>query len=57
MSLGTLVVELTANVAKFQSDLGRAEQMARHGLGGRYGEFLGVITEDHLEGFGFGFVI
>lgn len=30
MSLGTLVVELTANVAKFQSDLGRAEQIAQN---------------------------
>lgn len=52
MSLGTLVVELTANVAKFQSDLGRAEQMAQN-TAKRIDEQFGVV-KNALANFGVG---
>jgi hypothetical protein len=52
MSLGTLVVELTANVAKFQSDLGRAEQIAQN-TAKRIDDQFGVI-KNTLASFGVG---
>ena len=52
MSLGTLVVELTANVAKFQSDLGRAEQVAQN-TAKRIDEQFGVV-KNALANFGLG---
>lgn len=52
MSLGTLVVELTANVAKFQSDLGRAEQIAQN-TARRIDEQFGLV-KNALATFGVG---
>jgi len=52
MSLGTLVVELTANVAKFQSDLGRAEQVAQN-TARRIDEQFGMV-KNTLATFGVG---
>ena len=52
MSLGTLVVELTANVAKFQSDLGRAEQVAQN-TAKRIDTQFGVV-KNTLASFGVG---
>lgn len=52
MSLGTLVVELTANVAKFQSDLGRAEQIAQNTARRIDAQF--AIVKTAIAGFGVG---
>jgi hypothetical protein len=52
MSLGSLVVELSANVAKFQSDLGKADQIAQDAAK-RIDEKFGLV-KNTLATFGVG---
>jgi hypothetical protein len=52
MSLGSLVVELSANVARFQSDLGRADQIAQDAAK-RIDEKFGLV-KNTLASFGVG---